>query len=517
VGELARTVTDLYAFVRVEFAPLTPGLAGLMLLVTAGVAGAAAYFPALDAARTPPRLVGIESREEARYRARLPRLIVWGAAALGLGVVAMVWPAASWWPGVAAAFLFLMAGAAFLPVFMAVVLPAVTRAGERLGLVRLPLAAGALLRSLTRTGGAAAALGVALAMTVAIIVMVASYRREVNQWIESVLLADLYVSDLADAVGGRSGRIPDEAIARIAAHPGVRGVERKRYVELPYADRSLLMNGTDLPLAESTRRFTLLQGDRATVFDRVRAGAVIVSEPVANRYGLGVGDTLRVPGRRGIVSFEIAGVFRDFSVDRGYVMTETRPFLEAFGDPGVRTLSVYLAPGADAARVAGELRRSFAGRFSLQVRSHAELKSHVFDVFDSTFALTYALQVIATVMALAGIAVTLVGLFLERGREVATLRALGASVGGLAGLFACESLLLAAFPVVAAFPVGAVLAWILIHVVNLRSFGWTIGMIWPWGPVLATCALAGVAGLAAIGIPWRLARRQSIAMALREE
>ena len=84
-------------------------------------------------------------------------------------------------------------------------------------------------------------------------------------------------------------------------------------------------------------------------------------------------------------------------------------------------------------------------------------------------------------------------------------------------VFAAESLLMSLFPILLAWPLGAALAWVLINVVNLNSFGWTFSYYWPWFDILITCALALGAGLLASGLPWWLARRQSIALALREE
>ena len=131
--------------------------------------------------------------------------------------------------------------------------------------------------------------------------------------------------------------------------------------------------------------------------------------------------------------------------------------------------------------------------------------------------MTYLLESIATGLALLGIAATLLSLFLERLRELATLRALGASLRSVAGLFMAQGLLIAGVAAVAAIPVGAVLAWLLVGVINLRTFGWTIRMVWPWSDVLATCLLALLAGLVASLAPWVLARRTNVATALREE
>ena len=514
----AQTVTELYAFVRVDAAKLDPLTGLLVVLAACAVAAAAGFFPALDAARTPPRLVGLRSHGEQRFRAQLPRLLL-GAAGCGVVLAAAVYaPLRGFWPGFVAAFALLGLGAALLPVVMALVLPVARRMGEHAGLTGLALAAGALDRSLSRTGGAASALGAALAMTVGVIVMVHSFEQEVRGWIVQAIRADIFVADAAEQSSRETTRIPPEALDLIRATPGVLAIDTLRAVEVPYGDRTIRVVGVELPTAESRARFQFIEGDERAL-DEALAGAAIISEPLANHYGLRLGDFLELPGAGpgGRVRLRVAGVFRDFSYDRGYALTGKAPFIAAFGDPGVANTAVYVEPGVNLEDVARRLREQFRGRFALVVRSNADLRARILEIFERTFAITYLLQVVATVMALAGTAVTLIGLFLERAREVATLRALGTTLAGIGKLFAAESLLMALFPCLLALPLGAALGWVLIHVVNLRSFGWTIGFAWPWPQVLATCGLAACASLLATLAPLALARRQSIAAALREE
>jgi putative ABC transport system permease protein len=358
---------------------------------------------------------------------------------------------------------------------------------------------------------------VALAMTIGVIVMVGSFEREVKRWIASILTADIYVSDANGELAREEARLPDAAVDRVRAFEGVRAVDTRRSLELPFRGRTILFNAFDWSEPErQIRARDFLEGG-PDALERVGGGEALVSEPLSNRYDLHEGDTLAVRGPLGEASFRIAGVIRDYAHDRGYALTLAAPFVRAFGDPGVRNLGVHLEEGRDPEATARRLREALAGEFLLDIRSNRELRNEVIRVFERTFAVTYVLQVIATVMALSGIAVTLFGLFLERTREIATLRALGATVARVGRLFAVESLLLALFPILAAIPLGAVLAWVLIEVVNVRSFGWSFGYHWPWRPIVVTCALAAAAGLAATIVPILLTRRQSIAAALREE
>jgi putative ABC transport system permease protein len=516
VRAIGGTITDLYAFVEVDIGGLSPG-ATVAILVGAGlIAASAGWFPALDAARAAPRMVGLRSLGEATYRLRLPLLLALGAGALVLAAVAILLPVRSWWPGLLAAFALIATGACWTPPFMGWLLPKIQQSTESWGWLLPPMATGAVHRSLSRTGGAAAGLGVALAMTVGVLIMVGSFERELDRWIDQAIQADIFVGDVSQRQARDEARVPAAAVAELRKTPGLRGIDILRAVEIPLGQRSVRFAGVDWSLPEA-RRFEILEGDPERAYDLALAGAVLISEPLARHHRLGVGDRLPVSGRSGPMELEIVGVFRDYSYDRGLALTGAGRFLELFGELGVRNVALYLEPGIDREETVQSLRQRLAGRYALEIRSNGELREEVTDIFHRTFAVTYLLQVIATMMALVGIAVTLFGLFLERGREMATLRSLGMELDGVRSLFALESILMALFPVLISLPLGTALAWVLTAVINLRSFGWTIRYHVPWTAVLGTFALALAAGLLATIAPMILARRQSVALALREE
>ncbi len=521
VQSVTETITNLYAFVHVDSAPLSWPFALAMILGAGFLSALAGFFPALDAARTEPRMVGLRSHKENTYRVRLPRLLllaVFGALVAAGGVFS---PFGTWWPGLVAALGCLTAGAALLPLIMNGMLPKLKQSGERLGALHLALASGALHRSLSRTGGAAAALSTALAMTIGVIVMVYSFEMEVRTWIRSAIQADIYLSDAAGSVQRNNARVPDEALQLVRTLKGVRAIETLRGLEVALEANehsgSIFFCGADWSEPESRAMLDFVAGDPDTAFRRALKGDALISEPFANRYGKHIGDSFEVLGRQGRRAFKVAGIFRDFSYDRGFAVTGIKPFLETFDDPGARNARIYLKSGYNVDEVATEIRRTVADRFFLNVRSNLQLRDRILEVFDATFAVTYLLQFIATFIALAGISITLFSLFLERAHEIATLRALGAEVGYITRLFATESLVMSLFPILLSLPLGAILAWVLIDVVNLRSFGWTITFRWPWDSVLLTCLFALGAACLATLVPWVLARRQSIALALREE
>ena len=138
-------------------------------------------------------------------------------------------------------------------------------------------------------------------------------------------------------------------------------------------------------------------------------------------------------------------------------------------------------------------------------------------VFDRTFAITYALEAVAIFVAILGMAGALMALVIDRRREIAVLRFLGAGGGQLRRLILIESGLLGLFANVLGLALGFFLSLILIFVINKQSFGWTIQFHQPVGLLLAALSLIYLAAIIAGLYPARLAARLNPIEAVHEE
>jgi putative ABC transport system permease protein len=231
-----------------------------------------------------------------------------------------------------------------------------------------------------------------------------------------------------------------------------------------------------------------------------------------------VGATLVLRTLAGPRPFRVAGVYYDYASDQGLVMMSRRTYLAAFGDPGLSGFSLTLSPGADADAVERALRASLSqAAEGLSVQSNRALKRISLAIFDRTFLITGVLRLLAGLVAGIGVLSALLALELERGREFAVLRATGLTPGQVWQLVTAETGLLGLAAGLLSLPVGLALAWIMIFVVNRRSFGWTVQMETAPRVLLEAVVLAlGAALLAGLYPAFRTART-SPARALREE
>jgi len=239
---------------------------------------------------------------------------------------------------------------------------------------------------------------------------------------------------------------------------------------------------------------------------------------LANRLGLREGDDLELPTPRGRIRFPIAGVFYDYRTEGGMVLMDRGTFQRFWPEERLYTsVGLYLQPGVDAEQVRSLIRSRLTASQAVFITSNRELRQEILRIFDQTFAITYALQAIAILVAIFGIVNTLVLLVMERERDIGVLKAVGASNGQIQKMTLVEAGLMG----LVSFLLGAVtallLSLLLIFVINRQSFGWTIQVVIPPALFVKTLLLVLACALLAGIIPARAAAGKNVAEVMRLE
>jgi putative ABC transport system permease protein len=213
----------------------------------------------------------------------------------------------------------------------------------------------------------------------------------------------------------------------------------------------------------------------------------------------------------------VAGIYADYGSTRGTVRMSLEVYRQLWDDDRLNGLALILPPEADIDAATRDLRTRLAGFPNIQVNPSSVLRREAMLVFDRTFAITAAMQFLTTLVAFIGVLSSLLAVQLEKSREMGILRALGLTISEMRRLTLWETGLLGAAAGLMALPAGYVLAWILIFIINQRSFGWTLQMHLELAPFVQAFLLAvGAALLAALYPAWRIGRMQ-VAEALRGE
>jgi putative ABC transport system permease protein len=510
VDLVLQTDGDLSFGAAVAAVEPTPWLYAQGAALGIGATLAAAAKPALDAARTAPaaalRRAVLERRAQVAARraacAALPLLAASGLL-LALGPSAL-------YVAFAGLFGVLAAGALLTPFATVLLMSALDRAlARRLG-VSVTLAVRGVSASLSRTGVATAALAIAVATVNGVGLMISSFRTSLDDWLDTTLTADIYVSAGAEATL-LSNLVDSGALAAI---PGVEGLTLTRTEVVPTTRGDVAIRAVQ----PGSRGWglELVAGDADDAFAALAEGrGVLASERLLFARDLGVGDELEVPAPAGLERLQIAGAFRDFNTGEPSIVMTLQRYRAVWRDYELSGVGLDLTADGDTAAVETAVRALVgnAGR----VRSSASLEQLSLAVFDRTFQVTDVLRVLAGIVAFLGILSALLAIELERARELSVLRTLGFTPGGLATTLITQTGLLGLAAGLAAIPIGTGLALLLVHVINRRSFGWSMEFTLTPEALVSGVSLAVVAALLAGLYPaWR-ASRIELGAALRED
>jgi putative ABC transport system permease protein len=404
----------------------------------------------------------------------------------------------------------LAGGALLTPLATVALMSALDRLLARRAGIPVTLAVRGVSASLSRTGVATAALAVAVATVNGVGLMIASFRASLDDWLGTTLTADIYLSAVEDG-GALSKLAASGALLELA---GVDGLTLTRARVVPTAHGDVAMRA----VRPGVRGYglTLVDGGEVAPFDALADGAgVIASERLLFSSKLRVGDELEVPTPSGPRGLPIVGAFRDFNTGVPSIVMSLDSYRRDWHDDELTGVGVDLTEGADVAAVEASIRELVGG--AARLRSSARIKELSLDVFDRTFKVTEVLRVLAGIVAFLGILSALLAIELERARELSVLRTLGFTPGGLAATLLTQTGLLGLAAGLAAAPIGTALALLLVHVINRRSFGWTMDFVLTPQALASGISLAVIAALLAGVYPaWR-ASRIELGAALRED
>ena len=520
LGFLTQTMTSLY--VPVEAGRVQANLPLLLQAFSLAVGATllAAWWPAREAARTRLRAVWYREELEERLESQAGRLALAGAAILALaGVSAFLkMKAGPPIPAFASAFLLLLGFACFTPLAARVLGRGLRPLLGRWGGPSGDLGCRYLAGSLSRTAVSTAALATALALLIAVVVMVHSFRRTVDDWVSQNISGDIFLGPAIFSTAAYDHYIPPEVAADLAKDPEVADIYYYRCIRMPFQDRFTLVIGGSLDVIRRRGGPRFRQGDREEIMSRAfTQGQIMVSEPFAETFKVREGDSLTLPTAGGPRKLTVAGVYYDYRTDGPIVWMDLGLFRRLWRDDNLNGIRIYLKNPGDLEPFRRRLNEQYGARYRLLALSHRDLKNEILRIFDETFALTYALEGVALLVAIFGIINTFLVLVLERERDLALLKTLGASRRQILGMVMVESGLMSWLSYLLGITAGTLLAVLLIYVINKQAFGWTI--IWHWTPRIywQTFVLVLGLGLAAGVYPAWKAMKSELAAALKEE
>jgi len=483
------------------------GAAVVFFIAGAGVALLGSIAPAIEAARAQPAAALKAGSEDLSLT---PLATPWPAiVALLIGAMFTQLRPVSGLPvfGYLAIVLILVGSIALMPRCAAWLFGALARrwqaSSRGLALARL---ANAPNQTAIALGGVLASFSLMVAMAI----MVASFRVSVDDWLQHLLSADMYVRV---AGGHESARIKPDEQAAIASLPALARTERTRwsYLSLDAARPNVALIARSIN-ADDPERVLPMVGD--TLKDVARP--VWISEAMVDLYGWQSGQTVQLPFAGQLHDFTVAGIWRDYARQTGALQITLTDYQTLSGDDEVSDMSLWVARESDIDSLRQQL-QALPFSAALEFAEPGEIRAISLHIFDRSFAITYVLEGIAILIGLFGIAATFSSQVLARAKEFGMLRHLGITRRQILQQLASEGALLASLAIMVGSMVGLCISLILVFIVNPQSFHWTMQLHLPWG-LLASVALAMLVSAAVTAlISGRMAVAGSAVRAVRED
>ncbi|MBT5185822.1 MAG: FtsX-like permease family protein [Kordiimonadaceae bacterium] len=477
----------------------------------------AVVVPAIEAVSYPPRLTLVRSVVEESVH----NILGWLALAAGLLVivagVVLTFTDVNLIAGFFALFLVIVSSALLAPLVVKLMTPLLTIImGYAVGLPGR-IAVRGILKSLSRTGVAIAALTIAVAEIVGMGVMIGSFRENVEDWLITSLHSDIYVAAPARGGGLSLNGIDPELITKLSQVNGVSHYSGARGVKLETENGSIQLRAVDMS-PDGGNAYDFLMGYPAEIWPAFNAGeGVIITDPYAYNFGLNIGDSLTLPTKLGSREFKVLGIYRDYNANQGSITINRSAYITYWQDEVISSLGIYLREDADEVAVIDQLNAVGAPYQALIIGSNKQIREMSLRVFDRTFIITNVLYWLAMIVAFVGVLAAALALSLERGKEIAILRALGMTRAQVSKLIVVQCGTMGLLAGLFALPVGMISGWLLINVINRRAFGWQIDMIIPIDTLLSALAIAIVTALIAAIYPAWYATKSAPVSTLREE
>lgn len=515
---MTQTINDLFFVLTVQGVqiPITSLFKGGALGVVATVLSV--IPPAWEAASVTPRMALTRSNLEAKVGRWVLIAAATGFLLLIFGIIALLGVTNSLIMSFAATFAVVVGFAMMAPLGTKLFMRASTPLmGFVLGTVG-KMAPRDIVNTLSRTSVAIAALMVAVSVTIGVSLMVNSFRHTVVTWLEQTLQGDVYISSPGLTASQPSPPLDPQVLPVIKQWPGVARVDLLRSVTVNSPRGPIHIAATDNATLVDERIYLSMEGTRQEIDQALQNGAVLISEPFANRMGISDLDgSVVLDTVRGSHDFPVVGIYYDYASTQGTVLMRLETYRDFWNDDTLTAAALRLSEGVDPDSLSRALQVELQPLQQLQIRPNRVLREDVLVVFDRTFTITGALQFLATLVAFIGVLSALLSLQLERQREMGILRAIGMTGQQMRKLILTETGLMGSVAGILAMPAGFALAVILVYIINRRSFGWTLLMEVEALPFVQAFLVAVLAAVLAGIYPAITISRLVAAQALRSE
>jgi len=342
------------------------------------------------------------------------------------------------------------------------------------------------LHTATTMGALAAGVTFAVAMTV----LLGSYRAALQQWFRQVFAGDVFVSagPIVSLLGANT--VDRDLADDIARLDTVERVLRWRFVQIQFRGAPIIIQA----MAEEILAQTFQASDD---------GAVAISDSLAERFGLRVGDAFELPAPIAPLALRVGAIVPDYILQLGTVKLPWRMFVRHFGDDRASMLFVDAKRDATPVAVKRAIENLLGTRYDVTVMTVPEARDAVDRFVDQFTALTRWLQILAALVAVAAMVNAMSAAIMDRESQLRSWRALGLFRRRLVWLLVAEAVVIAVEGSFLGVAAGSILGWTLTTSIARAVARMHLPVRWPVMmmtglPIISTVAVAFAAATVAL-------------------
>ena len=373
--------------------------------------------------------------------------------------------------------LIIIAGFTFIsPFYLSVVLKIIRKPAEMVFRAIGKIALGDMKGNIYRFSVALMSVAISSALIIALFTLIFSFRSSLEGWINKYITADVYIKPFSCKSNYCFHPLSEEVVDAVKRFPEVEGVDKFRALQLEVLGRKVVAGFADVGVKRkySNRRYFEKEYDE--ILKEMEGGGQVVgiSDYLSIKYGLKKGDTIELNTPNGKEAFAINDISSSYSTTSGFIYIDRKWLKKYWRLDDATQISVYVKKGVDVDKFVQKVRSRLSPDYSLEIMNNQELRQKVLDIFNKSFAITYAIEIISIIVSLIGVINTLLALVFERKREISIIRYLGGSWKQIQQTLILSAGIIGFTGIFFGTLLGPLMSIIFIHVVNKISFGWEI-------------------------------------------
>lgn len=406
--------------------------------------------------------------------------------------------------------LFIIVGFTLIsPFYLSIILKMIKKPAEKIFKAIGKITLGDMKGNIYRFSVALISVAISSALIIALLTLIFSLRNSLKVWIDKNINADVYIKPFSCKSNYCFYPLSEKVISIVKSFPEVEGVDKFRALQLELFGKKVIAGFADVEVKRkySVRRYFDREYDgilREMEDNKKVAG---ISDYLSIKYGVKKGDTIELNTPNGKETFIINDVSSSYSTTSGFIYIDRKWLKKYWGLDDATQFSVYVKKGVDIDGLIYRLKERLIPEYSLDIMNNQELREKVLNIFNKSFAITYAIELISIIVSLIGVINTLLALVFERKREISIVRYLGGSWKQIERTLILSAGIVGITGIFLGTIMGPLMSIIFIHVVNKISFGWEIHFKIPYLYLSLVTGMLFLITLSAGLLPSKIARK----------